>query len=162
MKQIMVVALFLVAIGTAAFLSISCAYDGPSYPYTIAPTFTNTPTTTATTCWAGTPGTATCTPTATVPATSAVTATGGNVFSPSSVTITAGGNVTFVFGGGVTHSLYIDNGAGTCAQSYITWPQTITFPATGTYNFHCQYHSPCGTTSCNGTCTGMVGQVIVQ
>jgi len=89
-----------------------------------------------------------------------ITATSYNNFSPSSVTITHGSAVTFVLGGG-THSLYIDNGSGTCAQSYTTWPQVITFPTAGTFSFHCQYHSGCGTTSCSG-CTGMVGQVIVQ
>jgi plastocyanin len=89
-----------------------------------------------------------------------VTATTGDVFSPTSVTITHGSAVTFVLGGG-THSLYIDNGSGTCAQSYTTWPQVITFPTAGTFSFHCQYHSPCGTSSCS-SCTGMTGQVIVN
>jgi plastocyanin len=89
-----------------------------------------------------------------------VTATGSDTFSPSAVTIMHGSAVTFVLGSG-THSLYIDNGSGTCAQHYTTWPQTITFPSAGTFSFHCQYHSPCGTTSCS-SCTGMTGQVIVQ
>ncbi len=89
-----------------------------------------------------------------------VTAEGSNVFSPSAVTITHGGAVTFVLGSG-THSLYIDNGSGTCAQHYTTWPQTISFPTAGTFSFHCQYHSPCGTGSCS-SCTGMTGQVVVQ
>ncbi len=89
-----------------------------------------------------------------------VTATGSSTFSPGSVTIMHGQAVTFVLGSG-THSLYIDNGSGACAQNYSTWPQTITFSTAGTFSFHCQYHSPCSTTSCSA-CTGMVGQVIVQ
>ncbi len=89
-----------------------------------------------------------------------VTATTSATFSPSTVTIMHGHAVTFVLGGG-THSLYIDNGSGTCAQNYSTWPQTINFPTAGTFSFHCQYHSPCGTGSC-ASCTGMTGQVIVQ
>ncbi|HEY5038699.1 MAG TPA: hypothetical protein VIJ93_06480 [bacterium] len=88
-----------------------------------------------------------------------VTATSGSTFSPASVTITHGSAVTFVLGGG-THTLYIDNGSGTCTQNYSTWPQTINFPSAGTFNFHCSLHTGCGT-SCS-SCTGMVGQVIVQ
>src|SRR5580658_2906021 len=93
-----------------------------------------------------------CDRSSTAPSTSAaVTATGSLTFSPSSVTITHGGTVEFVLGGG-THTLYIDNGSGTCAQNYSTWPQTITFPTAGTYSFHCSIHSGCGTSSCSG-CT---------
>jgi plastocyanin len=100
-------------------------------------------------------------PTATpMPVTSAAVTAVNYVFNPSAVTITHGNAVAFELGGG-THLLYIDNGAGTCAQNYTSWPQTITFPTAGTFNFHCAYHSGCGTTSCSG-CTGMVGQVVVQ
>lgn len=91
---------------------------------------------------------------------STVTATSGDVFSPTSITITHGGAVTFTLSGG-THTLYIDNGSGICAQNYSTWPQVITFPTAGTYHFHCSIHSPCGTGSCSA-CTGMAGMVIVQ
>ncbi len=95
------------------------------------------------------------------PAPGTVTATSGNTFSPAAVTITHGNAVTFVLGGG-THTLYIDNGSGTCAQNYSSWPQTITFPSVGTFSFHCSIHAPaCGTASCV-SCTGMTGQVIVQ
>ena len=104
----------------------------------------------------------TLTPTPTpIPVTSAAVTASNYMFSPSAVTITHGNAVAFELGGG-THSLYIDDGAGTCAQNYSTWPQTIVFPTAGTFSFHCGYHSsPCYTTSCTG-CTGMIGQVIVQ
>lgn len=89
-----------------------------------------------------------------------VTATTSNTFNPAAVTITHGNAVTFVLGGG-SHTLYIDNGSGTCVQNYNTWPQTITFPTAGTYHFHCSNHSTCGTSSCSA-CTGMAGFVVVQ
>jgi plastocyanin len=105
-----------------------------------------------------------CSSTPSAPASTAantVNATNTDVFSPTSVTITHGGAVTFINVSGVTHTLYIDNGSGTCAQNFTTWPQVVTFPTAGTFNFHCSIHSPCGTTSCT-SCTGMTGKVIVQ
>lgn len=102
------------------------------------------------------------TPTATGAASSAtVNATNTNVFSPASVTITQGGSVTFLNNSGVTHTLVIDNGSGTCSQIYNTWPQMIVFPLAGTFSFHCSIHSSCGSSVCSG-CTGMTGQVVVQ
>jgi plastocyanin len=110
-----------------------------------------------------TPTTSTPAPTATtVGLTATVNAMNTDVFSPSSVTITHGGAVTFMNVSGVTHTLVIDNGSGTCAQNFTTWPQVITFATAGTYNYHCTIHSTCTTTTVCTGCTGMVGQVIVQ
>ena len=130
----------LVGFGLMAFLSIGCPYDGPHYPTTY--------------------GVPTATPTQ-APLTAAVTALISSTFNPASVTIFRGGAVTFVLGAG-THSVYIDNGSGVCGTNYTLFPSTVPFPTAGTYNFHCQYHSPCALTTCNATCTGMVGTVVVQ
>ena len=127
--------------GLMSLLSIGCPYDGPHYPTTYGvPTSTPTP----------------------APLTAAVTAvTASLTFSPSTVTIMHGGAVTFALSGAAIHTLYIDNGAGACAQTFLSYPQTITFLSSGTFNFHCSNHSPCGTTVCTA-CTGMVGTVVVQ
>lgn len=90
-----------------------------------------------------------------------INATSSDTFSPSTVTITHGSTVNFLNNSGITHTLVIDNGSGTCAQSYTTWPQVISFPTAGTFSFHCTIHSSCNTSTCTG-CTGMVGTVVVQ
>src|ERR1700677_2084925 len=62
-------------------------------------------------------------PTATGGSNATVNATSSDTFTPNSVTITHGSAVTFINVSGVTHTLVIDNGSGTCVQSYTTWPQ---------------------------------------
>ena len=123
--------------GGLSLLSLGCPYDGTRYP-TIYGMPTSTPT----------------------PTSSSVAAS-NFAFSPSAVTITRGGSVTFTNAGG-THTVYLDNGAGTCATNYTVFPTTVTFATAGTYYFHCQYHSSCGTTTCGASCTGMAGFVVVQ
>lgn len=82
-------------------------------------------------------------------------------FNPASVTIRAGMTVLWDNSFGCSHTLNIDNGAGACVTNYTCYPVTITFPNTGTYSFHCNYHSGCGPSSCT-SCTGMAGTVVVQ
>jgi plastocyanin len=134
-----------------SLFSLGCPYVGPQYPVQY--------------------GNATATPTP-PPTTAAVTLIGNSpanyAFSPATVTVAPGGSVTFVDTTGFnSHVLYVDNGAGTCIAGSITVPAngsivvTAPFALAGTYHYHCIYHSPCGTTTCNATCTGMAGTVYI-
>lgn len=90
-----------------------------------------------------------------------ITYGGSYNFSPSAVTIKSGMTVIWDKSFACGHTLTIDNGAGACVTNYSCYPVTLNFPDTGTYNFHCDYHSSCGPTACTN-CTGMVGRVVVQ
>ena len=95
--------------------------------------------------------TATVTVTVAVPGpTAAVSATASNSFDPSSVTITKGGTVTWTFA--ALHNVTFDAGApdGGNVPNTGTGSVQRTFPAAGTYNYHCTLHS------------GMNGSVVVQ
>jgi plastocyanin len=89
-------------------------------------------------------------------------------YNPAAVTITHGGTVIWTNNDPTPHSVYLDDGGGTCALNMqITATGSAgatishTFPNAGTYQAHCQYHSSCGTTSCTA-CPGEAGTVIVQ
>jgi plastocyanin len=95
--------------------------------------------------------TATVTVTVAVPGpTAAVSATASNSFDPSSVTITKGGTVTWTFA--ALHNVTFDAGAPDGGNVPNTGTASVqrTFPAAGTYNYHCTLHS------------GMNGSVVVQ
>jgi plastocyanin len=92
-----------------------------------------------------------------------------NSFSPDAVTITAGGQVRFLWGGGaVGHNVNPATGnpsalpisAGAPA-TLLSAPQdfNVTFPATGTFRFHCTSH---GSSPTPTTVSGMSGTVTVN
>jgi plastocyanin len=82
-------------------------------------------------------------------------------FKPSAVTITSGSSVIWDGSFGCFHTLNIDNGASNCVTDYTCYPVTIAFNSPGNFNFHCDYHSSCGSGTC-ANCTGMVGNVLVK
>ena len=107
--------------------------------------------------------TSTATAVVTPPATVNISVTASTF--PGAVTVLASGSVVWNNSSGLTHSVYMDDGAGVCATN-TQLPNgaalTLTFPGAGTYHYHCQYHSGCGTSTCNGTCTGMEGLVYAK
>ena len=155
---------------------------------TVTPTrtITNTPTVTATRTITNTPTvTATVTVTATMTATPAIfvttesngssatgfsyTASGATVNADQSIALTANvGDVIQIEANG-THPLYFyKGGAGSCIATAQTSNFTYTFPASGTYYFHCGNHAAnCGgsgngnITCSSTTCTAMAGTITV-
>jgi plastocyanin len=140
--------------GVLSLMTFGCPYVGPQYP-TIYGNLTVTPT----------PPTAT-----------AVTLTGNSAanyaFNPSPVTIVSNGSITFIdqTNYGSPHVIWVDNGSGVClgASSAVTVPtggSTVVaggpYANAGTYHYHCIYHSFCGMTTCNATCTGMAGVIYI-
>ena len=102
-----------------------------------------------------TPGTPT-------PVPAAIIGTNATTFSNPNVTITHGQSVKWTLGS--THTLVIDDGAGTCVVGPISGGGSyeMAFPTAGTYQFHCTVHSSCTSgTVCTG-CAGMVGTVTVN
>ncbi len=154
---------------------------------TSTPTITSTPTETSTRTVTHTPTTTrTPTPTATVTSTPAIfvstesnsssatgfsyTASGATVNADQSIALIANvGDVIQIEANG-THPLYFyKGGAGSCVVSGSTVNLTYTFPASGTYYFHCGNHgNNCGGTGFNGnttcsstSCTAMAGSITV-
>jgi plastocyanin len=88
-------------------------------------------------------------------------------YSPAAVTISAGSTVIWdssLGTGTSSHTLYIDTGTQTaCGPNPPShgYPATVVFPSTGTFHFHCSYHTGCGT-SCSACSGGMQGVVVVQ
>lgn len=64
------------------------------------------------------------------------------------------------------HPLYFDAGTSTCIYTASTSTQMYTFPAAGTYYFHCGNHasgcSPNNATCGSTSCTAMAGVVTVN
>lgn len=87
------------------------------------------------------------------PSTATVT-TPGTTFSPASVTIRAGGTVTWQFTGSTRHNVTFSGGApppdGNIPDTDAGGSAQRTFPTAGTYSYSCTRHS------------GMNGQVVVQ
>jgi plastocyanin len=86
------------------------------------------------------------------------------VFSPATLTITAGDTVTFTNQGGF-HNVAADDGSFRCAQgcdgaggngdpSSLLWTATVTFPTPGTVGYHCEIHGAPG--------LGMFGTITVD
>ncbi|HEX6909792.1 MAG TPA: plastocyanin/azurin family copper-binding protein [Longimicrobium sp.] len=97
-------------------------------------------------------GTTTTPPPPTAPSTATVT-TPGETFSPASVTIAAGGTVTWTFTGGSRHNVTFSGTApagGSIPDTDAGGSASRTFTAAGTYNYSCTRHS------------GMNGTVVVQ
>lgn len=78
-------------------------------------------------------------------------ATSGNSFSPPSVTITAGEQVTFTNPGPGTHDLQFDDRAAPEVAQSSSWTVTRRFDQPGRFGFRCNLHLP-----------GMVGEVNVN
>jgi plastocyanin len=84
------------------------------------------------------------------------------VFSPATLTISAGDTVTFVNQGGF-HNVVADDGSFRCAQSCsgsggdpdsTLWSSTVTLASPGTFGYHCEIHGAAG--------QGMFGTITVQ
>ncbi len=100
-----------------------------------------------------TPDTVTFTTTATTLPTSANVAVQNNLFNPNSVTIAAGGTVTWTWGSGSNpHNVtFLTAGhPGDIATRTAAGSDSRTFPNTGTFNYECTIHA------------GMTGSVMVQ
>lgn len=148
MKRLSILA-FCMTCAVMSLFSLGCPTVGPQYPFQYGPA----------------------TPTPAPAAAVTLTGTSTYTFNPAAVTIAPGGSVTFVdqttFGS--SHVIWVDNGSGVClgASAAVTVPVlgsiTVSAPFgyAGTYHYHCIYHSPCGTTTCNATCTGMTGVVTI-
>ncbi len=89
--------------------------------------------------------------TPTTPGTNQVLATNGNVFNPSSLTVTKGTDVSFTFSA-VTHNVTFDVRAGAPANIGNTSNQTVTrnFGTAGSFPYQCTIHS------------GMTGTIVVN
>ena len=83
------------------------------------------------------------------------------VFSPATLTITAGDTVTFTNQGGF-HNVAADDGAFRCAQNCsgsggdpdsTLWSSTVTLASPGTVGYHCEIHGAAG--------QGMFGTITV-
>lgn len=84
------------------------------------------------------------------------------VFSPATLTITAGDSVTFINRGGF-HNVAADDGSFRCAQSCsgsggdpdsVLWSSTVTLASPGTFGYHCEIHGAAG--------QGMFGTITVR
>jgi plastocyanin len=92
------------------------------------------------------------------PAATATVTTSAASFSPSTVTIPAGGTVRFEYGSGVAHTVTPENPAGSWVERNLASASdnfSVTFTTPGTYRYRCRPHST------NFT-TGMVGVITVQ
>ncbi len=90
-----------------------------------------------------------------------------NEFSPSSLSISAGEAVQFVWASGATnHNLLADVGNASSmpespgAPTLLDAPQqfSVTFPSAGTFRYYCGAH---GSNPSSGTVSGMSGSIIV-
>jgi plastocyanin len=122
------------AIATVIMTVTSC---GGSGVYTTSPVPPTGPGTPAATC---TPGNGT------------VCLVSSNSFNPSQVTIAAGSSITFNNGSGTTHNVtFTTAGAPANVADFASGTRVVTFPTTGTYNYHCTIHG-----------LSMSGVVVVQ
>jgi plastocyanin len=89
----------------------------------------------------------------------------GDTFSPNTMTITHGQAVVFNSTLSGAHTVYVDGfsgdptpvvGCGTPIVNTTTFPVTVIFSTTGTYDFHCANHSNCSSSQC-GICNGGIG-----
>ena len=75
-------------------------------------------------------------------ASATITATGSFTFSPSTATITAGQKVCWVNNSGIGHTVTSDDAGFTGASLPTGSTVVVTFPAAGSYAFHCSIHLP--------------------
>ncbi|MEO8946172.1 MAG: plastocyanin/azurin family copper-binding protein [Gemmatimonadaceae bacterium] len=76
----------------------------------------------------------------------------GNQFSPTTITVSHGSNVTFDNISATTHNVtFTTAGAPANVPNFASGSQPVAFPTAGTYNYHCTIHG-----------LSMSGVVIVQ
>jgi plastocyanin len=75
-------------------------------------------------------------------ASATITATGSFTFSPSTATITAGQSVCWVNNSGIPHTVRSDDARFTGGSLPNGSTLVVTFPAAGSYAFHCSIHPP--------------------
>ncbi len=75
-------------------------------------------------------------------ASATITATGSFTFSPSTATIAAGQKVCWVNNSGIGHTVTSDDAGFTGASLPTGSTVVVTFPAAGSYAFHCSIHLP--------------------
>ena len=75
-------------------------------------------------------------------ASATITATGSFTFSPSTATITAGQKVCWVNNSGTGHTVTSDDAGFTGGSLPTGSTVVVTFPAAGSYAFHCSIHLP--------------------
>ncbi|HEY0528502.1 MAG TPA: plastocyanin/azurin family copper-binding protein [Gemmatimonadaceae bacterium] len=75
----------------------------------------------------------------------------GSTFFPTTITVAPGTSVDFTNGSGIQHNVVFDGGTIANIPAHTSGTNARTFPAAGTYNFHCDFHAP-----------GMTGKVVVQ
>ena len=75
-------------------------------------------------------------------ASATITATGSFTFSPSTATITAGQSVCWVNNSGIAHTVTSDDARFTGGSLPNGRTLVVTFPAAGSYAFHCSIHPP--------------------
>jgi len=137
MNRLQILAICFLATLSPLFFT-GCAFDGPQYPTTYGPTPT--------------------------PVTSVVTIS-GSTYIPGSVTIVHGGSVIWNNTDPYNHSVFPDNGAGSCATDIplgAGLSTTVTYPSPITIHYHCSIHASACNATCAASCTGMVGVVVVQ
>jgi plastocyanin len=92
------------------------------------------------------------------PVTAATIQVQDNFYSPATVLISAGGTVTWNWGGEEAHSVTPDGATSFTGVALKTAPFTlgpVVFAVAGTYSFHCTAHGVAGTYG-GGTMTGAV------
>ena len=75
-------------------------------------------------------------------ASATIAATGSFTFSPSTATITAGQSVCWVNNSGIAHTVTSDDARFTGGSLPTGSTLVVTFPAAGSYAFHCSIHLP--------------------
>jgi len=75
-------------------------------------------------------------------ASATIAATGSFTFSPSTATITAGQKVCWVNNTGIDHTVTSDDARFTGGSLPNGSTVVVTFPAAGSYAFHCSIHPP--------------------
>lgn len=75
----------------------------------------------------------------------------GSTFFPTTLSVAPGTSVNFTNGSGVTHNVVFDDGSIADIPAHSSGTNARTFPAGGTFNFHCDFHAP-----------GMTAKVVVQ
>jgi plastocyanin len=71
-----------------------------------------------------------------------VSATDSRTFSPGTVTVSAGGTVTWTNSGQLSHTVTFDSGPAFDQQLPTSGKVSRTFTTAGTFTYHCNIHGP--------------------